>query len=261
MTIPSPNSRWKLSTYVLLSVVLPISPLAATSIEEANALLEAGAWEQAIASYRSLAPESADRFEIHHGLAQTLHGSGAYQEAAEVAHQACATAGTPGDEALAWNQLGRSLLARHKSKLYPEAAEAFERAARADPGLARCHEFAADKPLRLISISADQNEETLRSFIDERAMDWAMVHDGRGEIREYFGVRSFPTYLLVDHDDFVIAAGELLRGQHPAQSHGVDVAPAQVDHHPLAGQTRCQAEQPSQAGGAGAFGQVVGGRE
>ena len=87
------------------------------------------------------------------------------------------------------------------------------------PDLAKFHQFSDGKPLELISVSADRNGETLKSFVRERAMDWAVVHDARGALRGRFGVNAYPTYLLVDSDGFIVARAS---GYSPSLGDPVD---------------------------------------
>jgi thiol-disulfide isomerase/thioredoxin len=52
--------------------------------------------------------------------------------------------------------------------------------------------------LVLISISADRNEQQWRTFIAKKQMEWAQYWDSDHRIIDLFGIRAFPTYLVID---------------------------------------------------------------
>ncbi len=273
----------------------------AESLEQIEALLAAGDWNQVVLAYEALPPEIAGQFPALYSLAQAQAKIGNLEDAAAIAERAAASA--EGEQrALALNHAGRCLAATRKTKHYRRASTAFRQALAADselagtrlnlaevllliddrdaeardlltalladgtpggiatraaallrnpskadtpslpsvlmptidgeaisdkdlvgeivlldfwatwcqpcvesiPSLKRFHEFAEDKPLRLISISVDRSYDLLRDFVEEREMDWAIVHDGERQLARYFGVNRFPTYMLVDSDGFII---------------------------------------------------------
>lgn len=57
--------------------------------------------------------------------------------------------------------------------------------------------------LTLISVSADEDEKTWREFVAKRKMDWAQYRDADHKILDDFGIRSFPTYLVIDGDGVI----------------------------------------------------------
>ena len=57
--------------------------------------------------------------------------------------------------------------------------------------------------LVVISFSADREEQSWKTFIAQKNMDWAQYWDHDGRIRGKFGVNAFPTYLVIDPDGFV----------------------------------------------------------
>jgi len=46
-------------------------------------------------------------------------------------------------------------------------------------------------------------------------MDWAQYRDGDGKIRQAFGIRSFPTYLVIDGDGVI---RERMTGLNPQET-------------------------------------------
>ncbi len=57
--------------------------------------------------------------------------------------------------------------------------------------------------LVLISISADRSEDTWRSFIEQKQMNWEHIFDRDGQIAEDFHVHAFPTYMIVDGEGII----------------------------------------------------------
>ncbi len=57
--------------------------------------------------------------------------------------------------------------------------------------------------LELISFSADNDEQAWRNFIANKQMDWEQYWDSDGRIRDEFGVKAFPTYLVIDPNGFI----------------------------------------------------------
>ncbi len=57
-----------------------------------------------------------------------------------------------------------------------------------------------DKPFVLLSVSCDDQQETLTKFLEKEAMPWAHWFDGRrGSVAKTFRVNAFPTLYLIDH--------------------------------------------------------------
>jgi thiol-disulfide isomerase/thioredoxin len=56
------------------------------------------------------------------------------------------------------------------------------------------------KPFKLISVSCDNEQETLTKFFDKEPMPWEHWFDGAGgTVAKTFRVRAFPTLYLIDH--------------------------------------------------------------
>jgi thiol-disulfide isomerase/thioredoxin len=57
-----------------------------------------------------------------------------------------------------------------------------------------------DKPFALLSVSADNDQETLTKFLEKEPMPWDHWFDGRGgKVAKAFRVQAFPTLYLIDH--------------------------------------------------------------
>jgi thiol-disulfide isomerase/thioredoxin len=74
--------------------------------------------------------------------------------------------------------------------------------------------YGADK-LRVISISADEKETDWRDFIAHKQMDWDQYRDADESVRKAFGVRAFPTYVLLNKDG---AIAKRMEGLNPQDS-------------------------------------------
>jgi len=61
----------------------------------------------------------------------------------------------------------------------------------------------AGKPFQLLSISSDDDEDVLKTFVQAQQMNWAEYLDSSGELQHKFKVDSFPTYLVVDKDGVI----------------------------------------------------------
>jgi thiol-disulfide isomerase/thioredoxin len=55
-----------------------------------------------------------------------------------------------------------------------------------------------DRPFALVSISADTNGARLREFVASHEMGWTQCWDGNSDAQRAFGVRSLPTYFVID---------------------------------------------------------------
>jgi thiol-disulfide isomerase/thioredoxin len=56
------------------------------------------------------------------------------------------------------------------------------------------------KPFKLVSVSCDNDKETLTSFFEKEPMPWDHWFDGpQGTVAKLFRVRAFPTLYLIDH--------------------------------------------------------------
>jgi thiol-disulfide isomerase/thioredoxin len=72
------------------------------------------------------------------------------------------------------------------------------------PSLKALVERTRDQPLVVVSVSNDSDEKALKSFISEHSMTWAQVWDRSGNFGDEFKIRSYPTYLLVDHEGVIV---------------------------------------------------------
>ena len=69
------------------------------------------------------------------------------------------------------------------------------------PSLRSLHKkFSKEPSFVLIGVSSDSDEETWSSFIAKEKMVWPQFLDRRREIQKLFGVRAFPTYIVIDHE-------------------------------------------------------------
>ena len=72
------------------------------------------------------------------------------------------------------------------------------------PSLRSLHKRYAKEPsFVLIGISSDSEEEPWREFIDKNRMIWPQYWDRDRKIARLFGVRAFPSYIVIDHEGVV----------------------------------------------------------
>ena len=69
--------------------------------------------------------------------------------------------------------------------------------------------------LVLISVSADKDENAWREFVAKKKMDWAQYRDSDHRVLDAFGIRAFPTYLVIDGDGYI---QERITGLNPQQT-------------------------------------------
>ncbi len=55
----------------------------------------------------------------------------------------------------------------------------------------------------LIGISSDSDEDKWRDFTDKNKMTWPQYLDRDRKIQRAFGIRAFPTYMVIDHEGIV----------------------------------------------------------
>jgi alkyl hydroperoxide reductase subunit AhpC len=55
----------------------------------------------------------------------------------------------------------------------------------------------------LIGISSDNEDEVWREFTVKNKMIWPQYRDKDRRIQRAFGVRAFPTYVVIDHEGIV----------------------------------------------------------
>ena len=66
------------------------------------------------------------------------------------------------------------------------------------PALARLHGELADQGLLVVGVSVDARPELAARFARERALAFAVLGDPREEVARRFGVRAYPTTVVVD---------------------------------------------------------------
>jgi len=72
------------------------------------------------------------------------------------------------------------------------------------PELRNLHKrYAKDGTFVLIGISSDSNEEEWKEFTEKNKMVWPQYRDEDRRIQRAFGVRAFPTYIVIDHEGIV----------------------------------------------------------
>ena len=63
-----------------------------------------------------------------------------------------------------------------------------------------------DRPFTLISISGDSNGARLREFVANHEMGWTQCWDGNSDAQRAYGVRSLPTYFVIDKAGRIVYA-------------------------------------------------------
>ena len=72
------------------------------------------------------------------------------------------------------------------------------------PELRNLHKRYSKEPsFVLIGISSDHDEEAWRQFTEKNKMVWPQYRDEDRRIQKAFGVRAFPTYIVIDHEGIV----------------------------------------------------------
>jgi peroxiredoxin len=72
------------------------------------------------------------------------------------------------------------------------------------PELRNLHKKYSKEPsFVLIGISSDSDEEVWREFTTKNKMVWPQYRDKDRRIQRAFGVRAFPTYIVIDHEGIV----------------------------------------------------------
>ncbi|HKR15235.1 MAG TPA: redoxin domain-containing protein [Pyrinomonadaceae bacterium] len=72
------------------------------------------------------------------------------------------------------------------------------------PELRNLHKKYSKEPsFMLLGISSDGDEEVWREFTAKNKMIWPQYRDKDRKIQRTFGVRAFPTYILIDHEGIV----------------------------------------------------------
>jgi thioredoxin-related protein len=93
--------------------------------------------------------------------------------------------------------------------------------------------FSSDQ-VQVVSISEDRDERTWTNFTSQNQMTWEQRFDAAGESARQYGVKGFPTYILVDGNGTILQRYE---GEDPSQSLveriGPDIKKAQESKSPL----------------------------
>ena len=72
------------------------------------------------------------------------------------------------------------------------------------PSLRSMHKkFLKEPSFVLIGISSDSDEETWKEFTEQNKMVWPQYRDRDKRIHRAFGIRAFPTYIVIDHEGIV----------------------------------------------------------
>ena len=71
------------------------------------------------------------------------------------------------------------------------------------PVLRDLHKKYKGKPFQLIGVSADDDEDLWRTFIETQHMEWPDYIDASGDVLKAFQVESFPTFIVVDKDGVI----------------------------------------------------------
>ncbi len=58
--------------------------------------------------------------------------------------------------------------------------------------------YEQESRLVIISVSADKDRGTWKSFVEKKHMAWTQYFDGDGALSKLFGVNALPTYILID---------------------------------------------------------------
>lgn len=72
------------------------------------------------------------------------------------------------------------------------------------PSLRSMHKkYSKESSFVLIGISSDSDEEVWKDFTEKNKMIWPQYRDKDRRIHRAFGVRAFPTYIVIDHEGIV----------------------------------------------------------
>jgi thiol-disulfide isomerase/thioredoxin len=72
------------------------------------------------------------------------------------------------------------------------------------PALKRLAETAKQDPFVLFGISADRDAAKLRDYLAREAVGWPQYWDQAGNLERLFGVRAYPTFVVLDGDGRVV---------------------------------------------------------
>jgi thiol-disulfide isomerase/thioredoxin len=74
---------------------------------------------------------------------------------------------------------------------------------RATPGLVKLQKKFAEQPVVFISVAENDREEQWAAYIEKNKMVWPQFFDKSRKLVEPFGIRGFPTYVVIDGDGVV----------------------------------------------------------
>lgn len=73
------------------------------------------------------------------------------------------------------------------------------------PHLRELAQDTEDDPFVIVGVANDSSALKLRDFLRDHDMDWPQIHDPNRQLTTgIFGVASYPTYVLVDHEGVII---------------------------------------------------------
>jgi thiol-disulfide isomerase/thioredoxin len=76
------------------------------------------------------------------------------------------------------------------------------------PALKRLAEKAKQDPVVLFGVSADRDAAKLRDYLAREAVGWPQYWDQAGKLERLFGVRAYPTFVVLDGDGRVVYSGQ-----------------------------------------------------
>ena len=103
------------------------------------------------------------------------------------------------------------------------------------PSLRSMHKkYSKESSFVLLGISSDSDEETWKDFTEKNKMVWPQYRDQDRRIHRAFGVRAFPTYIVIDHEGIVRfqtigASWERSAGLHDAIQKQVKIVAKSVE--------------------------------
>ncbi len=71
------------------------------------------------------------------------------------------------------------------------------------PSMARLHERFADKGLRVVAVSIDQNDDDLAGFVREHQLPFEVLHDPEARVSRRYGVFKYPESFLIDRNGVI----------------------------------------------------------
>jgi len=63
--------------------------------------------------------------------------------------------------------------------------------------------YSKESSFVLLGISSDREEDVWKEFTEKNKMVWPQFRDHDRRIHRAFGIRAFPTYILIDHEGIV----------------------------------------------------------